>query len=358
MFRTSARKSLATLATGAMTAAALIVMAQPAAAADDPLRLGSLQVTPASGQIDAANKTGWLESASTDAGQVCPAGYRYSSELIPYIDGVRVPGLVAAWAMLAGDTAMAPSISGLDDGDTHIYRTGSYIISPHASVTFPWTAVAPQGGTVELRHTCEDSYGYGEGFDPYYSVTIEVQPGGAWQVLGAPPAPASYDSSESDINFELPPITSPPTPPTGLKITVKPGATTLTGPATREPGQIWTATGALGNVTVNDDRRDSTADAWTLNGKASDFAATGQDPISSANLGWTPAKVSGAGTAGAVVAPGVGGGLSVDQALATGSASDEQDVTTTVDAALTLDVPADVNAEGGSFKSTLTLTLI
>jgi hypothetical protein len=48
--------------------------------------------------------------------------------------------------------------------------------------------------------------------------------------------------------------------------------------------------------------------------------------------------------------------LSTDKPLATGTASDAQDVKTTVNAALKLEVPAD--ADDGAFKSTLTLTLI
>jgi hypothetical protein len=356
MSRITARQTLATIATGALAAAALVVVAQPAAGEDDPLKLGNLQVTPASGQIDAAGRSGWVEAAFTNQGQVCPEGFRYWSSFEYLVAGSRG---TAGWSIGQTDPNPAPTISGIQDGDTHIYRTGSHALTPAATSTFPWQYAAA-GATIELRHTCigSASYGYVQTRDYYYSVQIEVQPGGAWQVLGAPPTPASYDSSESDINFELPPISSPPAPPTGLKISVKPGPATLTGPATREPGQIWTATGTLDDVTVNDDRRDPAAGDWTLNGKASDFTANGNDPISSLNLGWTPAKVSGAGQAGAVVAPGAEGGLSLDKALATGSASDAQDVTTTVNAALRLDVPADVNAAGGSFKSTLTLTLI
>jgi hypothetical protein len=358
MFHTLARRALATFVAGAMAAGALIAVSQPAAAADgDPLQLGHLQVTPASGQIDSAAKTGWLDSAFTDGGQVCPAGQRGASELVVYIDDARV-ATTAAYAMLGGGSITPPSISGLDDGNTHIYRTGSYIVSPNAGIVFPWSTVAVTGGTVELRHTCEDAYGYDAATDPYYSVMIEVQPGGAWHVLGAPPAPVPYDSSESDVSFDLPPVGAPPSPATGLKISVKPGPVTLTGPATREPGQVWSATGTLGAVTVNDDRRDAALAGWTLNGRASDFTASGQDPLSAVHLGWTPVKVSGAGVAGAAVAPGVAGGLSVDQALATGTAADAENVATTVGATLQFDAPADVNPAGGAFTATLTLTLI
>ncbi|MDR2565291.1 MAG: hypothetical protein LBC97_04390, partial [Bifidobacteriaceae bacterium] len=163
------------------------------------------------------------------------------------------------------------------------------------------------------------------------------------------------DSSESDINVDIPTLTTPPGPATGLKISVKPGATTLTGPNTREAGTAWQATGTLPNVTVNDDRRDAAAADWTLNGKASAFVS-GANQIASTNLGWAPNKVSGQGAAGATVAPNANGGLSTDKELATGQASAAQDVTTTVNALFTLDVPE--TAPAGAYKSTLTLTLI
>ncbi|MDR1118741.1 MAG: hypothetical protein LBL01_05540, partial [Bifidobacteriaceae bacterium] len=285
MFHITARRGLATLAAGAV--AALAAGALPAAAADgDPLQLGRLQITPASGQIDAGAKTGWIEAASTGAGEVCPENYRYWSTFEYLASGTRQ---AAGFAIQQGQAGIAPTVSGLDDADTHIYRTGSYAVTPSQTATFPW-GLAAGGATVELRHTCvgSASYGYVESRDYYYAAQLEIAAGGAWHVVAAP-TPAAQDSSESDLDFELPPIAATPPPATGLKITVTPGPATLSGPATREPGQVWTAVATLGDVTVNDDRRDAGAAAWTLNGKASDFTAAGQDPISAAYLGWTPA---------------------------------------------------------------------
>lgn len=160
--------------------------------------------------------------------------------------------------------------------------------------------------------------------------------------------PAAADQSESGIGVTVPEETT--TTPSGLKISVKPGAVTLTGAATREQGAAWTASGALGDVTVNDDRRDASAGSWTLSGQASAFAGSGSQ-IAASNLGWTPRKVGGAGEAGAAASD-----LSAPQGLATGTASGESNVTTTVGADLALNVPAGTPA--GNYQATLTLTLI
>lgn len=164
------------------------------------------------------------------------------------------------------------------------------------------------------------------------------------------PAVVVADTATATATVTVPVATSEPQAPTGLKISVEPGAVTLTGPAERAEGEAWTATGQLGNVTVNDDRQDATSGAWTLNGKSSAFTS-GTNTIAASNLGWTPAKVSGPGSAGAGATD-----LSSDKPLATGTASADQNVATTVGAGLTLVVPA--TAANGNYSATLTLTLI
>ncbi|WP_208322739.1 Ig-like domain-containing protein [Salinibacterium sp. ZJ454] len=160
------------------------------------------------------------------------------------------------------------------------------------------------------------------------------------------------DGSESDVNLTVPAAESDE--PTGLKISVKPDAVTLSGAAARTAGSPWTATGSLGNVTVNDDRREATAQGWTLSGKAADFTGSGTaagSSIAASSLGWTPAKVSGAGTEGSASTD-----LSASRTLATGIASATSNVQTTVGAALSLVVPADKQA--GAYSSKITLILI
>ncbi|MDR2378475.1 MAG: hypothetical protein LBD70_03500 [Bifidobacteriaceae bacterium] len=353
MFRTTARKTLASIAAAATAAAALVAIAQPAAAAPgDPLRLGDLHISPASGKINPDAGAGWLTAAWTDPGEICPEGYRQRSGLYGVIDGTP-DNTSAAGVFRAGSTYQG-NITGLEATDDHIYRTGDYVSSTVPA--FPWEFVLEsRGATVTMRHTCQTLAGYFPGSDMYYeSAAIQILADGTWTVLDYTP-PVVIDDSSLDITVVVPQAGTPPEPPTGLSISVKPGATTLSSSETRVAGQVWTATGTLGNVTVNDDRQDSAAADWTLNGKASTFIeAGGTTPISPIYLGWTPNKVSGAGTAGGAVA--VGAGLATDMPLATGTASDTPNVLTTVNATLTLGVPP--GAEDGSYKSTLTLTLI
>lgn len=161
------------------------------------------------------------------------------------------------------------------------------------------------------------------------------------------------DSSDSSVGVAVPTATTPA--PTGLKMSAKPGAVTLTGPTTRTAGEVWTATGELGTVTVNDDRQ-SAGTPWTLNGRISKLTS-GSNEIAASNVGWKPAKVGdGNGTAGAEVAASVDGGLGSDKPLATGTGSATANVTTSVGATITLNTPAD--APAGDYTATLTLTLI
>lgn len=164
---------------------------------------------------------------------------------------------------------------------------------------------------------------------------------------------SAADSAESGIGVEIPEETS--TDPSGLKISVKPTGVSLSGAATREKDAAWEATGSLGDVTVNDDRRDAAAE-WTLNGEASPFAAAEKPALAASNLGWAPSKLDGAGTAGATIAPGADGGLSQPKVLAFGVGAATPNVTTKVTAGLTLKVPA--GTASGNYTSTLTLTLI
>lgn len=138
--------------------------------------------------------------------------------------------------------------------------------------------------------------------------------------------------------------------PTGLKITVASSAVTLIG-GDRASGQVWTATGSLGAVTVTDDRRAANAGAWSLNGSATTFTGSAGE-FAASNLGWAPKIVSGTGTAGASAAD-----LSQEQKLASGAQpTTDANVVTVVDAGLTLKVPSTVPT--GEYTARLTLTLI
>jgi hypothetical protein len=352
MSSTTTKKALATLASVTTAAAALLAFAGPASAdSSDPQWLGELQVTPTSGHVDEDALTGWITRGYTNDGQVCPDGFRERSGVYPVENG---DVLSAAAGVFRNGSTYSGNMTGINDGDTRIDRNAQYIAT--STVAFPWVTFARTGGSVELRVTCQAAASYAPATDFYYSALFEFQAGGDWEVVtqgGGDPTP--FDTSESDINVNVPDNDIVPNP-TGLKISVKPGPATLAGGA-RTAGEVWQASGTLDNVTVNDDRRDADEPGWTLNGKSSNFTSTAtSDTIAATNLGWTPNKVSGAGAAGAAVTPGAGGGLSTNKPLATGAASNAMNVTTTVNAGLTLNVPADVDQ--GAYKATLTLTLI
>lgn len=151
------------------------------------------------------------------------------------------------------------------------------------------------------------------------------------------------DSSDSDVVVVVPPAES--TDPTGLKMLTKPGEVTLSGGARLE-GSPWTASGALGDVVVNDDRQDAAAQSWTLSGRATAFSGAGSIPASA--LSWKDATGGTGFQAG-----------TLDQArtLSTGTASAEANQRTTITGTqLELVVPAD--APAGDYTATLSLTLI
>ncbi|GAA2226705.1 hypothetical protein GCM10010413_22480 [Promicromonospora sukumoe] len=139
----------------------------------------------------------------------------------------------------------------------------------------------------------------------------------------------------------------------GLRFTVTPGGVALADAALE--GEEFVATGTLSEVRVTDTR--SEREQWTLNGRTSDFDGPGDAIIAGSALGWEPELVGtgNAGTAGADVAPGTGGGLSSDKPLAQAPAGVAQ-TETRVGAGVTLRAPASTPA--GNYAATLTLTLI
>ncbi|MDR2253984.1 MAG: hypothetical protein LBD97_09065 [Bifidobacteriaceae bacterium] len=358
---THTRRAVLAAATAMATAAVGLSLAWPAAGLatglDPANRLGDLTISPTQGRL---SFNGGPSSLTTETG--CPEGYRGSSRvMLIWADGAWPQTGYPAEA-IASSTSLGFSGSGLTGQP--IARGGSYA-SQWGSTSFNVTATF-QGRDEIATYlvTCDPgesvsgaapAVSAGVGQSKYFSIDLEIQWGdGSAPTWAVYEPPQTGDSAESDLTLDLP-EEAIPTQATGLKITVKPGSTALSGPTARIQGQPWQATGRLGEVTVNDDRRDAAAGAWTLNGRASDFVSDA-DTIAATNLGWAPVKISGAGAAGPAVTPGTGSGLATDQALATGTASATEDVTTVVAADLTLNVPT--GTPGGSYKATLTLTLI
>lgn len=139
----------------------------------------------------------------------------------------------------------------------------------------------------------------------------------------------------------------------GLRFTVTPGGVALAD--AELDGEEFVATGTLQEVRVTDTRPDR--QQWTLNGSTSDFDGPGDATIDGSALGWEPELVGSgnAGSAGAEVPPGAGGGLSSDKPLAQAPAGVTQS-DTRVQAGVTFRAPA--NTPAGDYAATLTLTLI
>lgn len=248
---------------------------------------------------------------------------------------VKVDTSVAASAsgVSATSATLSATVTPTDATGTVTFTSGAF--SQTAPVSGGTAGVSISGLTPATEYTFAASY---SGDDTHNGSTGSV----TLTTL------AAAGSSNSEVSVTVP--TAASTDPAGLSISAKPGAVALSNAAARTQGQNWTASGTLGNVTVTDDRRNAGAGSWTLSGSSTAFVS-GANTIAASQLGWTPAKVDGAGTAGAQATD-----LSSAKPLATGSATAETAVTTTVGAQLALVVPS--AAVAGDYKATLTLTLI
>lgn len=191
-------------------------------------------------------------------------------------------------------------------------------------------------------------YSSGGGADPR-KVTAPVSV--AWTVADVEPeVPEVGDNEGVDVDVTLPEAPVEPEPG-AFSWSIANTSATL-GTATQHAGGTFGASGTLPAITVTDTRADSTG--WTLNGKASNFTASGKS-FSGSALGWTPeaSNVSPGATVttGGSVAAGEPG-LAESRTLATTGAAGNA----TLNAGLTFLAPAGTSA--GSYTSTLTITAI
>lgn len=156
-------------------------------------------------------------------------------------------------------------------------------------------------------------------------------------------------------------IDTTPPPPGSQKLTtsVKAGTLSMTQAgdtvemAPVDFGEGGPSTGALQTVTVKDFRGGSTG--WSLTGKVTDFKGPGGALIGADRLSWQPACVAASGSPSTCAAGSAGTVGSAGATLAQASDGTLTGGEFTVDAGLSLDVPA--FSATGSYSGVLTLTL-
>ncbi|MEJ8644429.1 beta-xylosidase [Streptomyces sp. MS1.HAVA.3] len=180
-------------------------------------------------------------------------------------------------------------------------------------------------------------------------------------LVGAPGSgPAAYTVIDAvDATTPPPPPIPPPTVTRKVTATVEPGALGMS--QTGEDislgavpyGDGGAAPGRIGTVTVTDARGGPAG--WSLIGKVTDFTGPGGIRIPGASLSWTPSCMAAAGSKSPCT-PGSAGVVGPDGAVLA-STPDAPLVggTFTVDAAVTLQVPA--YTPPGAYTAVLTLTL-
>lgn len=233
------------LLTTGLVAGSLAVV-QPAVAVDDPQRLGDLIMTPTSGTTPeyvtppfpgVPHFANWVESLSTNEGEVCPAGLRSRSNLIGFVNGTQYSAPIASAIRSTIDYAPY-GIGGVRDGDTHIFRTGEFAFATSSGVM---PSLIEHGGTIEFRHTCQAGTFYAPATDKYYSVTVTMQPGGAWEVVnGEAPTRADTTTSVHESNVTATSAT--------LTATVDPAA--ATGTVTFTSGAIAKTADVVNGVAI------------------------------------------------------------------------------------------------------------
>jgi hypothetical protein len=175
-------------------------------------------------------------------------------------------------------------------------------------------------------------------------VGIVLSPGAA-SAAALRPAALAYSSSNTPSGSD---------PNTTVTFTVTVGLLTMTAPTGADLGSGapgTTITGALGSVTVTDDRALLTA-AWTATASATDWTtggATANETIPATDVSYTPGTIT---TTGTITATGSNITLSgANQTVVTGTAG-VGDNTATWNPTLAVAVPA--SAVGGAYTSTLT----
>ncbi|MFF3025823.1 hypothetical protein [Microbacterium sp. NPDC057944] len=326
-----------------------------------PLSFADSDADPIGGIYQLSDYAEWSESgyfryivtlsSTIDASRPHQAGVAFYDAILKWDKATGVLSVVSGDEVVKAETALTAASSAV----TATSATLSATVAPAAATgTVTFTS-----GTISQTATLSGGVATVSvsGLSPATAYTFSATYAGDAGHLGsngsvALTTSAVADSSGSGVTVSVPEAST--SAPTGLTISVKPAPVSLSGATSRGEGEVWTAKGATGEITVNDDRRSADA-GWTLNGHISPLIS-GANTIAASNLGWAPVKVSGSGTAGPAVIAGSSAGLTSDAPLASGAGSAEPNAKTTVSAELTLAVPA--TAPAGNYSGTLTLTLI
>ncbi len=146
-------------------------------------------------------------------------------------------------------------------------------------------------------------------------------------------------------------------PATGsLTVTVSTSAITLTVTGTTAP---LTAQGTLNTVSVSDTR--NTVPGWSVSGQDTAFTGSGTAAgasIPGDDMGWAPtcATLADGATCGSTVDPGASPGLADAAQVLASAAPGDGTGSSSLSAALTLDIPA--SALAGAYTGTLTITYL
>jgi hypothetical protein len=172
--------------------------------------------------------------------------------------------------------------------------------------------------------------------------------------LGLAPAAASASAAEPAVLAHSSSAPSGADPDTTVTFTVTTGALSMSAPVSADLGigaPGTTISGALGPVTVTDDRALLSA-SWTTTASSSDWttgAATPAETITATDVGYDPGSIT---TTGTITATGTPVTLSGTAAPVVTGTSGVGDNTATWNPVISVAVPA--SAVGGPYPGTLT----
>ncbi|MFG3345295.1 beta-xylosidase [Streptomyces sp. NPDC048018] len=343
------------------------------------------------------------ENIMTPSGKVSLGGAQAGSVTVtgekknPPVPG---KGTFPPFSMKGTFTVTAPGAITLSPGDYNIHTsyimeldTPCTVTNPPAPVSETVTA-APQPGANERALQLDNASGApgvrvtvtGSGFTPLAEVTVVGRAGAAETadrmtvttdgaggfaarlrvsdlattgIVAYEGAAWDPDKGAGPVAYQV--IDDTPAPPNSQKITatVRAGTLSMTqaGDAVQlsavDFGQGGAATGALQTVTVKDFRGGPAG--WSLTGRVSDFAGPGGASVGAGKLSWSPACATRPGSPSTCAAGSAGVVGSTGATLASTPNGTLTGGEFTVDAGLSLDVPA--YTAPGTYAGVLTLTL-